>query len=250
MEPIEQQLARVARELEELREEYHDFAYAVSHDLSGPMRAIEGFSAIIAEDHAEDFDEATQKHFDYIIANADEAQKILAALLEYAYLNTRKLPFKECNFNEIFNNVKESLSVLIEDNQAQIQCNTLPTTFADKNQMNQLFFHLLQNALLYQKNDGTSSPEVDINCKERKEHWEFSIKDNGIGIKENQIDRIFKPLRRAVSSKKYTGIGMGLAIAKKILQHHQGKIWVDSIPDEGTTFYFTISKHLNDNHLV
>lgn len=246
MTSTEEKLARVERELEELKAEYYDFSYILSHDLSSPVRTISGFSAIIAKDHSNDFDEKTKKHLEHVIKGADEAKEILATLLEYSRINTQPEPFIECDCNEIVAKVTKELASLIEISGAQIQDSTLPIILADKDQIYQLFYHLLHNALLYQ-HDGIT-PNIQLSCKDKGDNWEFLVKDNGIGIKESMIEKIFKPLRRAVSNKYYPDrAGMGLAISKKILQRHQGRIWLESTPNAGSIFYFTIGKGLKND---
>jgi light-regulated signal transduction histidine kinase (bacteriophytochrome) len=238
-----QKIADLEQELQQVKEEYSKFCYLVSHDLKACLRSIDGFSSLIAKKHAEEFDDETLKYFNRIIANADHAKEILTQLSKYAHTDDQKTSFIEYNSNMILEEVKESLSTLIKTNQAKINCAPLPTIIADAGQLTAIFYHLLHNALYYQP-DG-QHPDIYITCEDKNDAWQFAIKDNGIGVKENIFDSIFDALRRGVSNKKYPdGLGMGLAFAKKLVKRHQGKIWLESKVNEGSTFYFTISKDL------
>lgn len=241
---FERELAEVKRELADLKEDYIEFASIIVHDLSATMREIEGFSDIILEENTDSFDERTRKRFKHIIHGVGEAKKILAALLEYSSLNTDVTSFSKCDCNKVFNTIREELMPLIKKTGASIQCDNLPIVLADTHQITHLFRHLLHNALMYQKGD--VHPDIYISCETHEEYWTFSIKDNGIGIRDKLTEKIFKILRRAVSNKTYSGMGMGLAIAKKIIQRHSGRIWLESIPNEGTIFYFTLANKTSE----
>lgn len=242
MSLYEDELEKLKKELAQLKEEYQDFAYIVSHDLSAPLRSISGFSDIIRSKHQNKFDENALKNFEYITKSVKDMKSILNALLDFSRLNTQKNAFENCEFAKALEEAQENLSELIETKQASIQSSVLPSLYADHDQIALLFYHLLHNALLYQKDK--HFPEIAIKAKECELHWEFSIQDNGIGIKQNSQDKVFKTLRRAVTANEYPGIGMGLSISKKIVQRHQGNIWVESLPNHGSTFYFTIAKKL------
>lgn len=240
MESVEKKLKRVERELENLKKEYQEYAYTISHDLSAPLRSIEGFAAIISKDNANNFDDKTKKNFDYIVKASENIKEIISALLDYSRLSSKDNIFTQIDCNDLFNNVKEQLKEVIDQSKATISIQNLPQIQGDRDQLFKAFHHLLQNALLYRK-DGCR-PEIYITCKDKKNIWEFSIKDNGIGIKDNLQDKIFKVLRRAVSNKKYQGMGMGLTIAQKIIKKHGGDIWVKSTLNNGSSLFFTITK--------
>ncbi|MGS2717114.1 sensor histidine kinase [Eionea flava] len=247
MSSLEEQLAQTQQQLDDLREEYKEFVYIVSHDLHAPLRAIEGFSQIIANKHADSFDEKTRGHFNHIINGAQKNKAILNALVDYSRISTRESAFTECDCNAIFSQIKEELSPLIEASQATLHCEALPTLFADKVQLTLLFKHLIHNALLYQKDH--IKPVIHITHKNKNNAWEFSVSDNGIGIKKNLMEKIFKLLRRGVSDKHYPGMGMGLAIAQKIVQRHGGELSAvsraEGETESGTTFTFTMTNNLH-----
>ena len=236
----EEKLAQVQKELEDIKIEYAEFAHIVSHDLGAPLRAIEGFSNIIAEKHSDSFDEKTATHFDYIIDATKNSKSILAALLEYSRLNTKVNPVITCDCGVIFDDVKQQLSSMICESGANIHCEKLPVIFADQHQISLLFYHLLHNALLYR--DINTNTVIHMACQDVNNVWKFSISDNGIGINNSQTEKIFKVLKRGNSDKQYSGMGMGLAIAKKIVQRHGGDISVDTELGRGSSFFFTIKK--------
>jgi light-regulated signal transduction histidine kinase (bacteriophytochrome) len=245
MQSLEEQLAHTQKQLDDLREEYKEFVYIVSHDLSAPLRAIEGFSQIIAKKHADSFDEKTLGHFNHIITGTQKNKAILSALLDYSRISTQGSEFITCDCNAIMDHIKEELSSIIESSQATLHCEQLPIIFADEMQLTLLFKHLIHNALLYQKGD--TNPIIHITCTSKNNISEFSVSDNGMGIKKNIMEKIFKILRRGVSDKNYPGMGMGLAIAQKIVQRHGGQLSMKSEVGSGTTFSFTITNATHNN---
>lgn len=245
----EEELQRTQLELENLKAEYQEFAYIISHDLSAPFRATGGFAKIIADNNT-DLDEKTKKHLNFIIKGADEGSAMVDALLTFSRINTIPQMLVDIDLNTVCTEVTESLDHLIKATNAQIHINELPTMNVDWQQISQVFHQLLKNALMYHEssiNTETSPkidtpPEITISAIEKENHTEFCIKDNGMGIKERDVEKIFKVLRRAVANSEYPGVGMGLAITKKILQHHKGTIWVETEEGVGSAFYFTVAK--------
>lgn len=239
------ELEQTKKELAALKEEYEEFAYIVSHDLSAPFRQIGGFAQIVAQNHGQDFDEKTRKQFEFILSGADKGGRLMEALLKYSRLNTKAGPFELIDLNSTLNEAKAQLSSVINVQNATISSPELPAAVGEERQITQLFYHLLHNALLYQA-DG-NQPNIEISISDKADHWEYAIKDNGIGIHNNLKDKIFKVLRRGVTDEEYPGDGMGLALAKKIVQHHHGEIWLQSTPKHGSTFYFTMAKKLTNS---
>lgn len=242
MTSLESQLKQTQQELEELKAEYQEFVYIVSHDLTGPFRTIQGFAEIIAKSHHQNFDEKTLNHLNFILDGAREGKNIVGALVEYSRLNTEAKPFTACNCNEVIYKVKERCASLINETQANISYPQLPVIWGDQEQITMLFYHLMHNALTYRKTD--IPPEISISCEDNNQSWIFSFADNGIGIKSNLSDKIFQVLRRGVSKKEYDGMGIGLAIAKKIIQRHGGHISLDTESNNETIFHFTLAKKM------
>ena len=239
---LEDKLAEAERQLESVRDEYAKFAYIVSHDLSAPMRHIDGFTSLLLKENEGQFSEKSQQYFGYLRASADSAAAIMSGLLEYSRLNTRQNDFESVNCNEVLADAMYQLDSLIRTQSASVISSPLPTLKGDRTHLEKLFFQILRNALLYHAPN--SEPQVQIECRDAQDHWEFCFKDNGIGIKESRQRDVFDVLRRAVPTADYPGLGMGLAISSKVVQRHGGAIWIDSIPGRGTSVYFTISKTL------
>jgi light-regulated signal transduction histidine kinase (bacteriophytochrome) len=239
---LESELEKVNQELALLKAEYEEFVYIVSHDLSAPLRQIQSFSEIIVNKHGNSFDDKTKRHFELINNGSTQITKMIEAIRSYSRLNTRAKPFELLDCNKSVAKALENLSALITETNASITCDVLPEIIADEAQITLLFQQLLKNSLTYQSTG--NKPVISISFIQDNDYWKLCITDNGIGIPENLTKKIFKVLRRGVSNKKYPGLGMGLALATKILQKHQGDINVAINNDEGATFTFTIAKDL------
>lgn len=241
MASVEEQLEQTLNELDGLRQEYSDFAYIVSHEFAAPFRHITGFTQMAIDHSGDTLSSQSLRDLNIVLEAGEKGHQIIEHLLSYSRLNSRAKPFAPTDCTHILEGVKRELAPLIEEKQAQIKCDQLPVNMmADGEQLRVLFFHLIKNALIY--NDAT--PRILIECDDKKDTYEMRFSDNGIGIKENKIEHIFLPLRRAVSDKKYPGMGMGLAIAKKIVCRHGGDISCRPAPLGGTQFYFSLSKNL------
>lgn len=239
---IEDELAQAKEELEAIKAEYQEYVYVVSHDLIAPLRQIEGFAQIVHTKHADKFDEKTNRHFDLIVSGAEKGRNILDALLDYSRLSTRAKPVSSVNCQEVIDEVTSELSALIEGSGAQIACTEIPVIIADSKQVYQIFYHLIHNALHYQF--AGNSPRISIEAIENEHDWQFCVKDNGMGVPDHLTDKIFTILRRAVTDKEYSGIGMGLAVTRQIVHRHGGRIWIVSEKNIGSSFNFTITKDL------
>jgi light-regulated signal transduction histidine kinase (bacteriophytochrome) len=239
---IESQLAAAQRELASLRAQHQEFAYIVSHDLNAPLRQIAGFADIVATKHADSFDDKTKRHFKLIVDGSTQVNKILASLMSYSNLCTEPTAFSKLSLVEVVDDAIKALSEDISESGAIITCKNLPKIVGNGLALKQLFVHIIHNALLYQLPG--NQPDIVISAIEAGNVWQLCVSDNGIGVAENLTEKIFKVLKRGVSQKKYEGMGMGLALAKKIAQKHGGDIWMESNNEVGTSFYFTIAKDL------
>ena len=239
---LAKQLAEIQKELSALKAEYEEFVYIVSHDFSAPLRQIEGFIELVVANNSESFDDKTRRHLELVLGGSAQAKRLLEALVSYSRINTVIEPYVLLDANKLVSETQHSFSAMIAEVNAVIHCENLPNIIGRERQMKQVFSHLIHNALLYQSPN--NHPNITIDAIEMDNTWQFCIKDNGIGISIKRTEKIFKVLRRAVSEKKYAGMGMGLAIAKKILQNHQGNIWLESEEGVGSSFYFTVAKDL------
>lgn len=239
---IEKELVKAREELVALKAEYSEYVYVVSHDLIAPLRQIEGFSSIIYDKYADQFDDKTKRHFGLIVSGAEKGKAILEALLVYSRQSNTEAPFEMVDCFQKISDVTDELSLLITESGADISCVGAPAICGDSSQIHLLFYHLIHNALHYRSPD--RKPNISIEATEVDLFWEFCVKDNGIGFSEKDYEKIFTVLRRAVSEKAYSGIGMGLSIATKIVQRHGGRMWVSSEVGVGSSFYFSIAKDL------
>lgn len=239
---LETRLAEAERLLANVRAEYAQFAYIVSHDLSAPMRHIDGFTSLLIKENETGLSEKSQEYLSYLRTSADNAAAIMSGLLEYSRLDTRQSAIEVVDCNDVLAEAKYKLGHLQRSQSASVVAANLPTLKADRSHLEKLFFHILQNALLYHAPN--SSPHIQIECRNTQSHFEFCFKDNGIGIKDSLQRDVFDVLRRAVPTADYPGLGMGLAISSKIVQRHGGSISIDSMLGRGTSVYFTISNSL------
>lgn len=234
----QQELRNVKEELAATKAEYQEFTYIVSHDLSAPLRQISGFSDIIVAKYGQEFDEKTNKHFDLIMSGTTHMKDIISALVDFSRVNTRVQPHESVDIKIVIDKNIEKLSPLISSKNADITYENMPTIECDNAQILQVFYHLIHNALHFQLAE--TSPKITISANNIEGTWEFCITDNGIGIAESLDDKIFKVFRRGVSNKQYKGMGMGLAVCKKIVELHNGSMWFKSTKNKGSSFYFTI----------
>ena len=222
-----------------LKEEYAAFAYIVAHDLSSPFRQIEGFSNIILKKYADDLNDDAKKCFDFIIKSSQHGSNVVDGLLTYSRINTHAKPFTDVDLDSLFKDVEFKLSEEIRSSDAKIEVKNLPTLNGDKDQLALLLYHITKNALIFSKKE--TKPLVSITATKQGNQWQFRFKDNGIGVPDANRNNVFDPLKRAVAEKEYPGVGMGLAISKKIIERHGGKAWIESHEGQGSEFYFTLS---------
>ena len=226
------------KQLKDLKEEYELFTYTISHDLKAPFRQIEGFARIILNSKSEEFDEKTNERFNLIIDAATDCQNLLNALTEFSRVEVSESTFEEFDCNDAVNSAIVRLSEDIESTSADIIVKDLPNITADKPAVERLFLELIENSIKFHKQG--NKPAIEISCKACGSKNEFSIKDNGIGILEKFEDRIFTILRKGGHSNQYTGMGLGLSIAKKIATQHGGSLSLSSSSENGSVFKFVI----------
>lgn len=225
-------------------EELEQFAYIASHDLKEPLVTISSLIYLLQEDYEDKFDEDGKKTLDYISRSSERMKNLIDALLEYSRLGKTKSHSKiDCN--ELVNTIKADLGNVIERTQSTINIKKLPIVKGSQVELRLLFQNLISNGIKFVKSD--TNPIIEIDCikttndkNESKSFWEFSIKDNGIGIAEEHKERIFSIFQRLHSREEYEGTGIGLAHCKRIIEAHNGKIRLESKVGVGSTFYFSI----------
>ncbi|HTB31280.1 MAG TPA: ATP-binding protein, partial [Bacteroidia bacterium] len=234
------ELENKAKELERSNAELEQFAYVASHDLQEPLRTISSYVQLIAERYKDKIDKDANEFIDFAVDGSNRMRLLINSLLEYSRVNKIK-PFEWVEPVEIIEDVLQDMKDQVVESGAIIDYTELPKIYADPVLIGQLFQNLIGNAIKFR--DG-KNPEIKITGKKENGEVLFSVKDNGIGIKKEYDDKIFVIFQRLNSREKYPGTGIGLSICKKIVERHGGKIWVESEPDKGATFYFTIKTTL------
>jgi hypothetical protein len=236
----EEALKNYTRQIEKVNKELDDFTYIVSHDLKEPLRSIDAFSKFIEEDYKDKLDEQGRDYIKRIRVNASRMQNLIEDLLEISRIERKRGSFEEVEAEELVNEVNLWLEYAIKQKDVEIIVrDKLPMIFCDRIRLTEVFLNLISNAIKF--ND-KPNPRVEVGCSQKGIFYEFYIKDNGPGIEEQYFDKIFEIFQRLGKSEEHEGTGAGLTIAKKIVQMHRGKIWVESKVGEGSTFYFTIPK--------
>ncbi len=231
---------------EELRDSYanlQQFAYIISHDLQEPLRMVTSFLKLLRETYAGDpprpLDDEALEYIWYAVDGAKRMKDMIQALLLYSRVGTRGKAPTSTDSQTVLETALVNLMVTIKETNAQVTHDPLPTVLADKVQLEQVFQNLISNAIKFR---GEKQPRVHITAEEEETTWRFSVRDNGIGIEPELISSLFQIFQRLHTREEYPGTGIGLAICKKIVERHGGKIWVESALGEGSTFYFTLPK--------
>jgi len=232
-------LAKRAEELAASNAELERFAYVASHDLQEPLRMVSSFLQLLQKRYKGQLDEKADQYIHYAVDGAERMKALIMDLLEYSRVGTAKEGFGEVDTAVVMQEVGDIFRERIIAARATVDIGMLPKVWGDKVQLLQLFQNLLSNALKYHSD---RLPVIRVSAKEETGHWLFAVEDNGIGIDAQFFDKIFIIFQRLHNKTDYSGTGIGLAICKKIVERHGGKIWVESRPNEGSTFYFTVSK--------
>jgi two-component system, sensor histidine kinase and response regulator len=235
-------LKRQALELARSNKELEQFAYVASHDLQEPLRMISAYTQLLSKKYSNDLDKEAMEFMGFTVNGVSRMQALVSDLLEYSRVGRGNKELMPIDCDDILENVLNTFGTKIEESKAVITHELLPNVVGDELQFFQLFQNLIGNALKFR---GDRDPRIAISAEEEGDYWIFSVKDNGIGIESNYSDRIFLIFQRLHSHDAYPGTGIGLAICKKIVEHHGGKIWFESQPGVGSTFYFTIPRLKN-----
>lgn len=225
------------RQFEQSNKELEQFAYVASHDLQEPLRMVSSFTQLLAKKYKGKLDADADEYIGYAVSGATRMQGLINDLLEYSRISRRGGIPQEISASMILGKAIINLKKKIDENRALITNDELPVISGDENQLIRLFQNLIDNGLKYRRE---SAPHVHVGVKQIEHGWCFSVRDNGIGIKDEYKERIFEIFERLHSSAEYPGTGIGLAICKKIVERHGGEIWVESNSSHGVTFYFTI----------
>lgn len=230
-------LINQSKELKRSNEELEQFAYMVSHDLNEPLRMVSSYTQLLARRYKDKIDNDANDFIYHAVEGTNRMQRLINDLLNYSKIQTGGNIFEETNCSEILGQVKANLRIAIEKNSAVITNDLLPAINANSSQIMQLFQNLLENAIKFA---GELPPHIHISAEKKDGEWIFSVNDRGIGIDPQFREKIFVIFHRLNDIEKYPGTGIGLAICKRIVDIHGGRIWVESGSGAGTTFYFTI----------
>lgn len=241
-------LGEIVRDVTELDEaeaalkrshaELQQLAYAVSHDLQEPLRMVREFMRLLRQRYAGQLDGTAQEYIAYAVDGATRMQEMIEALLLYARVHTQGHKLAPTDCEALLAQVLSDLRFRIDDVGARVTHESLPTVMGDALQLGRVFQNLLSNALKFQP--AGQCPRVHVSAAQRGEVWRFAVRDNGIGIAPQDMEHLFQVFGRLHDREKYTGIGIGLATCQRIIARHGGRIWAESTPGEGSTFYFTL----------
>lgn len=233
----EEQLAARAAELARSNSELERFAYVASHDLREPLRMVLSFCTLLKERYVGRLDERADKYIRFAVEGATRMQLLVDDLLEYSRVGRSKERMENVDLHAVLDVALANLKVAMSESHAQLCVGSLPWVRGDEQRLIQVLQNLIGNALKFR---GEAPPHLRISAERDGRHWRISLQDNGIGIDPQYFERIFVVFQRLHTQAEYPGTGVGLALCKRILELHGGQIWLESAPDSGTTFHFTL----------
>lgn len=233
----EEAIAQKAEALERSNAELQQFAYVASHDLQEPLRTISSYVQLLHKRYEGQLDADADDFIEFIVNAAERMQSLIRDLLAYSRVGRREINRQPVNVTEVLERTLAGIRATLDAVGAEVTYDALPTIKADSMQLSLLFQNLISNGIKFQ---GKAAPRVHVSVERAGRRWHFAVRDNGIGIKDVYQDRIFEVFRRLHSRSQYAGTGIGLAICKKIIERHGGRIWVESEVNAGSTFFFTI----------
>jgi PAS domain S-box-containing protein len=231
-------LARQTEELARSNAELEQFAYVASHDLQEPLRMVSSFTQLLAQRYRGKLDADADEFIGYVVEGAVRMQQLIRDLLSYSRVGRDDSTPAPTDCSAVFRSVCTNLRKAIEECDAQVSAEPLPTVAVHESELLQVLQNLIGNAIKFRRVD--TAPRVHVAARVQGSEWLFGIRDNGIGIDSQHAERIFLVFQRLHGRNKYPGTGIGLAICKKVVERHGGRIWVESEPGQGSTFYFTL----------
>jgi light-regulated signal transduction histidine kinase (bacteriophytochrome) len=237
----EDELRRSNEALERSNIELQRFAYVASHDLQTPLRSIAGFAQLLQSEYAGRLDPQADDWIRRTVESSKDMQTLVRDLLEYSRVDSQAGTFGPVSMHQIVEGAVALLDATIRETGATVTHGKLPVVTGDRSQLSQLILNLIGNAIKYRSD---APPRVRIAAERREGEWLFSVCDNGIGIEAKHRDRIFEMFRRLHDQKEIPGSGIGLAVCRRVVHRHGGRIWVESEPGQGSTFFFTIPERI------
>lgn len=240
-EKYQESIIRTAKRLKQSNRELEQFAYVASHDLQEPLRMVSSYLQLIERRYKGELDKDADEFIAYAVDGANRMKKLIQDLLSFSRVTTRGNKATKFNPIEIIKDIEVSHKIIIEENNAKLLYTEFPEIKADRSQFKMILTNLIQNAIKFRSDQ---DPKIKIECKETPDYWTFSVEDNGIGFESKYADRIFNIFERLHSSDEYSGTGIGLALVKRIIERHHGKVWAESDGEgKGSSFHFTIPKN-------
>ena len=234
----ETELAHKTRELAQSNAELQQFAYVASHDLQEPLRMVASYTELLGKRYKGKLDQDADEFIGYAVDGATRMQRLIRDLLEYSRVGSERKSFEQTDCEVVFQQAMQNLSASVRERHAEVTHDPLPIVHANPTHLTQVFQNLIGNALKFQ---GESPSKIHVGAKALPDGWEFSVRDNGVGIPADQLDRIFSIFQRLHGQSEYPGTGIGLAICKRIVEKYGGQIRVESEPGKGSIFYFTLA---------
>lgn len=234
---MEDELRKALEDLRRSNQDLEQFAYVASHDLQEPLRMVSSFTQLLEKKYKDQLDDEGREFIKFAVDGANRMRRLINDLLAYSRVRTRGKEMEPTDSHSALGEALANLSSMVQESGAIITNDDLPVVKADKSQLIQLFQNLISNAIKFRSED---VPHIHISAEKQDNEWLFSVKDNGIGIEPQYYDKIFEIFKRLQRDEKYPGTGIGLAICKRIVERHNGRIWVESEPGKGSVFYFTI----------
>jgi PAS domain S-box-containing protein len=229
---------RRAAELQRSNAELEQFAYVASHDLQEPLRMVANYTEMLARRYKGQLDEKADKYIHYASDGARRMQRLVSDLLAYSRVGSQGQPLEPTSSQKALQDVLKGLQQVVRETGTRVEFDGLPTVMADPSQLHQLLQNLISNAIKFR---GDAPPHIVVRAQREGTQWSFSVADNGIGLEQRYAERIFQMFQRLHELGRYEGSGIGLAICKRIVERHGGRIWVDSTLGKGTTFHFTLA---------
>jgi signal transduction histidine kinase len=233
----EEHLRALATELARSNTELEQFAYVASHDLQEPLRMVSSYTQLLEQRYGDRLDDDAHDFISYAVDGARRMQQLIHDLLELSRVSTRGKPLVPVDVNRLLDVVRANLVIGLEDAGARVTNDVLPSVLADPTQLGQLLQNLISNAIKFH---GNEPPHVHVAARKQQGEWVFAVQDNGLGIEPEYFDRIFVMFQRLHAAADYPGTGIGLAVCKRIVERHGGRIWVESARGRGATFFFTL----------
>lgn len=234
----EQILVKMNEELLRSNMDLQQFAYVASHDLQEPLRMVSSFTQLLQKRYYDKIDNEANEYINFAVDGSKRMYDLLNGLLTFSRIQTRGKEFSKVNMNDMLQKAKENLKLVIEETKAVITNNNLPEILADESQMIQVLQNLIENGIKF----SNGIPRITISSKKRANEYIFSVRDKGIGIESNYFERIFRIFQKLHAGAEYKGTGIGLAICKRIIERHGGRIWVESKEGKGSAFYFSVPR--------